>query len=218
MDLSWWPDWSGQTAIVVASGPSAKTADLTSAKGKARIIAVNSSWELCPWADVLYACDYSWWKFHNGVPEFKGLKISQHARCPSNFPDIKLVTCVRSFEQGAKIYTADRGRIGWGPSGGFQALNLAVQFGSKKIILVGFDMRIDRGLHWHGPHQTTKGIGKRAEPTGLHNPHMGQVQRWRKILDGVRPELDRLGVSVINASLVSKLEKYPKMEFEKALA
>lgn len=179
-------------------------------------MAVNSSWRLCPWADVLYACDFSWWHYNKGVPDFKGLKVSQHARVPKNYPDIKLVQTVRSHDRGGHIQT-ERGKIGWGPSSGFQAVNLAVQFGTKHIVLVGFDMRLDLGLHWHGPHETSRIVGKKREQTGLHNPHMGQVARWRKILDEAKPSIDALGVKVINASPVSALKSYPKMTLEEAL-
>ena len=61
---------------MVASGPSASDVPLDRAKGKARFIAVNNSWELVPWADIFFACDYRWWqRFRSDVPE-AGLKLT----------------------------------------------------------------------------------------------------------------------------------------------
>jgi hypothetical protein len=64
----WFPDWHGETAVIVASGPSAAGVNLECAKGKAKFIAINDSWRLVPWADALYAHDHAWWEVWNGVP------------------------------------------------------------------------------------------------------------------------------------------------------
>lgn len=96
--------------------------------------------------------------------------------------------------------------IGAGGNSGFQAINLAVKFGARGIVLVGFDMRVDRGTHWHGDHQG-----------GLGNPDAGKVDRWRGHLDNAAQALADAGVTIINASMVSALRNYPKMQFSEAL-
>ena len=85
-------------------------------------------------------------------------------------------------------------------------MNLAVQFGARKVVLVGFDMRVDQGTHWHGDH-----------PKGLNNPAEVNVARWRRVLDRQADKLNRLGVEVLNASPVSSLTAYPKIEFAAAI-
>lgn len=105
-----------------------------------------------------------------------------------------------------EILTGTPGVLGdFGNSGG-QALNLAVQCGVAKIIMVGFDMRLDHGVHWHGKH------GR-----GLNNPSELNLAKWRRGLDGLAPRFAELGVSVVNASAVSALEVYPKMSLAEAL-
>lgn len=103
---------------------------------------------------------------------------------------------------------SDIGTIGWGGNGGFHAVNLALQFRVKKIILIGFDMRIDLGIHWHGPNNGIK---------GLYDPTPGNVTRWRRVLDDAAPLISALGIPVINCSEVSTLNNYPKMSLERAL-
>lgn len=105
-----------------------------------------------------------------------------------------------------EVLRDEPGVIGDGGNSGFQAINLAVQFGASKIILVGFDMRIDAGIHWHGRH------GR-----GLNNPTELNVTKWRRVLDAVAPQIASLGVRVINCSPVSALAAYPKMTFLEAL-
>lgn len=98
------------------------------------------------------------------------------------------------------------GLIGWAGNSGFGALNLAVQFGANPIVLVGYDMRLDRGVHWFGLHSG-----------GLTNPHARNVERWRRCVDGCAPLLTGLGIRVFNASPVSWLQNYPKMDLMEAL-
>lgn len=199
----WFPDWRDETSIIVASGPTARDAVLPEARGRARFIAVNNSYQLCPWADVLYACDFSWWMQRDGVPEFKGLKVSVNDQC-RRLRGIQVVRR-KNGDKGKELEFRDKGLIGWGGNGGFQALNLAIQFGSKKIILVGFDMRIDRGLHWHKAHKK-------------FNPNERQVRQWREVMDDAAWSLKQNGVRVINCSPVSALRNYPKMSLAEALA
>lgn len=99
------------------------------------------------------------------------------------------------------------GTIGSGGNSGFQALNLAVQFGCAKIILVGFDMHDQNGIHWHGKHDGN-----------LRNPTRQSLGKWRAAIDRQAGLLEQIGVRVLNASPVSALTAYPKMTFDAALA
>ena len=201
--VEWFPDWRGELAAVIASGPSAKAAPIGMLQGKARAIAVNESWRLCPWADVLYGCDGKWWRWRGGVPEFRGMKVSQDAEACGAYPEIRKVDVeAKSNELGL-----EPGRLGAGGNSGFQALNLAMQFGARAILLIGFDMRVDLGEHWHERHYPP-----------LSNPHPNDnLPRWRAALDGAAGRLMSLGVKVFNCSAVSTLRAYPKMTIEEAL-
>lgn len=210
MSFDWFPDWTGQTCIVVGGGPSAATAGLEQAKGKARCIVINEGYRLAPWADALYAADSQWWSLKMGCRDFRGLHISQSDEAAKRFNWIKLVRLIRKDRVvcGPKgLIAAGSNDRGLGANSGFQALNLAVQFGAKKIILVGYDMTAKNGVHWHGRH-----------PDGLNNPSAGSLSRWRDAIDGNAEFLKSLGITVINASPVSELKNYPKMTLEQAIA
>lgn len=191
----WCPDFSGERVLIVASGPSAQTVPLEDAKGRARFVAINDSWKLCPWADVLYACDGAWWRKNEGLPEFAGIRVSQDITAHSRFPGIHHVKCRRGI---ARIITDKTGEIGDGRTSLFQAINLVVRAGPPRIIgLVGADMRLDYGMHWHGPHEG-----------GLNNPREAMINRWRDAIDGVAGQLSGLGVTVFNLSPISTLKAY----------
>ncbi len=134
---------------------------------------------------------------------FAGLKITADLAAARRW-GLRHVTLTTHDD---RLRTDKPGVIGWGGNSGFHAMNLAVQFGVRALILVGYDMRLDRGLHWHGRH-----------PRGLNNPTEGTVARWRRVVDDAAPRLAELGVTVINASPISALGAYPKMSLEEALA
>lgn len=200
----WFPYWQNETVILVASGPSAKDVPLSLAQGKARFITINDSYRLAPWADVLYACDSAWWQKEDGAMSFKGLKLTIDRRS-SVHPDwnVHKVWCDKNSDQ---LVTDAFNKVGWGGNSGFGAINLAVQFCVKKIILVGFDMTIEHGTHWHGDH-----VGY------LHNPTNRSAERWRRAIDRVAPRIAAVGIEVLNCSPVSRLANYVKTSFEEAI-
>jgi hypothetical protein len=202
-----WPNWSGETAVIVATGPSASLAPLDEVRGLVKVIAVKVSWRLCPWADGLYGIDRSWWVAHRGVPEFSGRKFSPSPSVCNVYRDVTLV----HLKTRAEILTTTIGVLGCGlPTGGghsgFQALNLAVQFGAKRIVLVGFDMTLNHGAHWHNDNR------------GEVPAEKGRVNSWRESMDGCAGQIERLGVEVINASAISALRNYRKAGLLEAVA
>ena len=199
----WFQDWSDRPVVIVASGPSAFDVNLDVARGRVRVVALNSSYRLCPWADMVYGCDAKWWISENGLPDFHGLKVSGQPRPAEMYQDIRHVNVLATDDR----FTMDPlGTVGSGGNSGFQALNLVAQFGARQIILVGYDIRIDLGLHWHGSHCV-----------GLNNPNERLMFRWRRGLDHAASALAGLGVEVLNASPVSALTAYEKIHFEEAV-
>lgn len=131
------------------------------------------------------------------------MKVSQDKKIDKSFPEIHRVVCERNIEH---LIIDTPGHIGWGGNSGFHVINLALQWGASKIILVGYDMRLDKGIHWHGAH-----------PKGLHNPSNSNVARWRNVVDQAYNVLEALDVVAINCSSISALKNYPKMTLEEAL-
>lgn len=199
---SFFPDWTGETVCIVASGPSASSIDLKSIEGKVRFIAINESWRLCPWADVLYGCDDAYWKAKKGVPEFKGLKLTTDRRASARFSDVHLVALKRPCEE---IIT-NEWAVGWGGNSGFHSLNLSLHFNVARILLVGFDMQLNGGIHWHGRH-----------PYSMNNPTATNVDRWRRVVDAAAPVFASKNIFVANLSPVSALQNYPKMSLDEAM-
>lgn len=100
-------------------------------------IAVNSSWQLAPWCDHLYAGDLAWWDAN----------ISQVPEGPKRW------TCTRqaSAKYGLNLHTA------YGEyNSGLRAIQLALELGAEGVLLLGYDCTVAYGSHWHGDHKDTK--------------------------------------------------------------
>lgn len=198
----WLQDWAKDVCIIIASGPSAKDADLEPHRGKAKFIAINESWKLVPWADVLLVADGMWWYKNKGMQKFKGMKFTCDSGCHQHF-GINLLR----FNKNQPHLVVDRpGIVGMGGNSGFYAINLAIMFHCKRIALVGFDMTLKHGTHWHGEH-----------PPGMSNPTKQRIEKWRNALDEEAAALKGMGVQVINTSAASALKNFVKLPLPEAM-
>lgn len=203
------PRW--ESCIVAATGPSLTAGVAEACKGH-NIIAVNDAYRLMPFADVLYACDEKWWDVHGGCQGFRGEKWSSHGdesgpSAPQNSKtsaaDRYGLRLVRGWDREG--FSLDSRYIHYGSNSGFQAINLAILFGAKRILLVGFDMTAHSGKkHFFGDH-----------PAGLINNanyerFIPQFERAAKLL----PD----GIEVINCTKGSSLRCFPMMELSDALS
>jgi len=170
-----------------------------------RVLVVQDAYRLMPWADALYGCDARWWDSHRGCSDFTGIKWSTHAKgsCADDKIDVGEkydLHLVKGAHSGG--FSTDPGVIHYGDNSGYQALNLAVLFGSTYIVLVGFDMRHVGGKsHFFGDH-----------PQGLHQ--RPEYESFARKFDKA-PAPD--GVTIINATPGSALRCYQMMDLEKAI-
>lgn len=200
-----------QRCIVAASGPSLdqdvadRARDLQLLEDF-RIIAVNDAWRLLPFADVLYACDLSWWEYYAAsLEKFRGERWTSTCASPtvdddklgwSRRDELRVQLIDARAEEGFSITP---GLIHYGNNSGFQAVNLAMQFGAREIRLVGFNMqRVERRAHFFGEHPPE--LDKGADYAAF----IADFNRAAELL----PE----GVRVINCTRDSALRCFPQGE------
>ncbi|MEC9346072.1 MAG: hypothetical protein VYB54_07580 [Pseudomonadota bacterium] len=142
---------------------------------------------------------------HDGVPDFTGLKLTQDARTAARWPAIRYV---RSEDQPG--LSLNPTLIHRGQNSGYQLLNAAVHLGARRIILLGFDMRLGPNgeVHWHGLHGGD-----------LDNPRSpSTTARWVRQFAATVPDLARAGVEVLNATPGSAIDCFPRVGLTEALA
>lgn len=209
----WRLHWPGATVAIVASGESLSTEQCAALalwqaqKANARVIAINTSFRMAPFADILYACDGAWWRAVD--PETKTAYVNE---AKQHFSPDALWT---QDEMAAKEFglqwikstrssnlSLDKDLIAQGANSALQAMNLAVHAGAKTLLLFGVDCK---GKHWHGDH-----------PSPLSNglPH----KMWKENFAVFAADLEKAGIEVINCSPTSVLNCFPKRDYREVLA
>lgn len=191
--------WPGETFVLLGCGPSLTREDVEFCQGKARVIAINDSYKLAAFADVVYACDRQWWRWHQGVPSFTGLKYGLTVK-RGEFPGVEVLQ--NTGDEGLEL--APTG-LRTGKNSGYQAINLAVHLGAVRILLLGYDMRVPKGqpTHWFGEH-----------PLFRRPPFVVFLEKFPTI---VKP-LQQAGVTVINCTPQSALTCFPMASLRDTLA
>lgn len=198
------PDWHGETAFLLAGGPSLIGFDAERLRGRGRIITINDSYRLCPWADVLYFCDRAWWYRHRA-------EIQQVVTggCIVTLEN-RQIEGMHSLRSSGKtgLETDDRAAIRNGGNSGYQAIGVAAHLGATRIVLLGYDMHCANGrTHWHGGHSggTREGEYER------------RCVKWLKNYRTLVHPLEKMRVEVLNATPGSALKGWEQRPLQEIL-
>lgn len=193
-------EWAGETAFVIAGGPSVRNQNVELLRGR-KVIAINSSFRLVPWADFLFCGDSRWWREHRTavLATFKGRIVSTGINI-----DDACVLRLRRAEASLGL-SADPSAVVIGRTSTQAAINLAVLLGAKRVVLLGVDMQpaLDGRTHHHDPHPWPQRPGCWKE----------QMDHLAKMVAPLR----KAGVEVINTSLASLVPWWPKRPLEDCL-
>lgn len=184
-----------ETFAVLASGPSMSQA-VADAVRDLRVIVVNTTFRLAPWAEILYAADEQWWRETPDAMRFAGRKVSIK---PNTLAGLEIME-----NTGDLGFDPKPGCLRTGNNSGYQAVHLAAQLGARRILLCGFDMG---GGHWHGRH-----------PAPLRDTPQEYYAKWARNFESLAKDLDARGVEVINCTPGSRLSAWPIVPLAEALA
>ena len=185
--------WEGATVAVLASGPSMSKAAAEAVR-HLPCIAVNTTFQLAPWANILYGADAAWWLHTPGALQFEGSKVTME--------EVRGVN--RIGRAGKAGYSDNPAELHTYGNSGAQAIQIAAKAGAKRILVLGMDMQ---GDHWHGRH-----------PAPLRETHTDVYALFRDWMRVLAKELERRDVEVLNCCPTSALECFPRVSLEKALA
>ena len=198
-------DWEGETAVLVASGPSAASLDPAAIKGCKRI-AVMHGYRALPWADVLIASGRLFFK-NNDVRSYPCDHIVITRREPNwnwlPYRDPRMVYMERGAPTGL---SEDPAVLAGSETSVMLAINYVVLRGVKKVVLLGCDGA-------PGPNGQRR-VGRPERDT--HDAR-ARYQRQERMMATQIPHLKRLGVEIVNASPGTHLSVYPRAELAAVL-
>ena len=213
------PAWLGETVVVVGCGPSLTRGQQLHVRaahslGICRMIVVNDAYLWAPWADVHYAADSHWHRWHSeGIEKpllglrgeevrirwarFSGQKCTIQNSGANVADEAVHVIRNRDHPRHGTGLSVDPKVLVTGRNSGFQALNLATLAGARRVLLIGFDGGVRAGGpgHFHGDHP-------RLTPADVYPM---QRAAMREALEPLR----ELGVEVVNCTPGSQIDAFP---------
>jgi len=172
------------------------------------VIGVNAAFLIGDWIDMVFFGDFNFYRsYRRSLAAFPGLKVT----CDREFANMGYVS------ENIKYLSRDRGRffgitsnpkqVSWNNNSGAAAISVAVGAGAKRIILIGFDMRLDEdgNKHWH------RAYGKKPV---VNNKPGALFQRHLKGFDAIKRDAKNRGIEIINASPTSRISQFPKVNLK----
>lgn len=210
------PAWRGETVALIAGGPSLTQDQIDQVReAKIKCIVVNDSYLRAPFADLLYFADSHWWtwqregKIKPGYTladwnNFKGQRCTiQNSGANVTDESVHMLRN-RDFPIHGVGLSKDPRVLVTGRNSGFQAFNLAILSGVKRILLLGYDAKKaeDGKTHWHAGHP-------------IHTPDAA-YDLYRKAFSTVENEVAAMGIKVFNCSTYSTIG-FPKSTVAQAI-
>jgi hypothetical protein len=183
--------WAGKNVAVLATGPSLVEEDVVAVRDAGFItVAVNHAWTIAPWCDVIYAGDGRYWRAHYEEIDKTAPKAKRYSKSAN------------AHKKYRAIYakTAMKGDY----NSGQMALEYALRQGPKLIVMLGFDVSLDDGFHFHGSHEKTP------------NPNKKRIGRWVEQFSRI-PNFYNVD-HVINCSRKTALTMFKRESLEDVLS
>ena len=189
------PVWEDEDVYVIGGGTSLASFDWSLLHGR-HTIGCNAAFALgVDVCNICYFADKKWWDaFHEELAEYTGLVVTDQPQLKGIAPE--WVHVMRRQSEGLGTNA-----IGFNSNSGCAATNLALILGAKRVLLLGFDMRLSAE---HKPNWHDKVIDRA-------NPDL--YVRFRRGFDRVKTCLPQVfpGCEIINVTDGSNLDCFPKV-------
>lgn len=200
-------DWVGAGCFVICGGTSVTDSDLAKireaqAMGRAKVLAVNSSYLRAPWADALVFADWKWWDDFEGNgharrPEFlafAGEKISAAVITEDRAVNLIRRVAHRGLQDNHRFLMAGVTTVS-------TALNVLTQKAAAWAGMLGLDGKPGPDdEHWHHePHpKSWLGVDKKT----AYRAHGAELAK-------LAPQLAARGLEVFNCNRASAHRMFP---------
>lgn len=198
------PDKVIQQVIDGATPPNVYSSYMTAIQDK-HVIGINMAYRIGNWIDMVVFGDTGFFLRERGnLSKFPGLKVSLN---PGQHQDSWVKYIARDTTH-VKGISSNPKMVSWNGNTGAAAISIAVHTGAKRIILLGFDMKIgdNKMQHWHNLYQ--KG------PVQAQDNRRIRKLPFDRHLSGfpvIAEDAKRMGVTILNACPNSEIQCFPKV-------
>lgn len=168
------------------------------------VIGINVAYLIGDWIDMIFFGDNGFFLSHQqGLAKFSGIKIS----CNSQVDKYNWIKYLPKNNRHPKGISESPRMVSWNGNSGAAAISIAAHSGAKRIILLGFDMKLNEQnhQHWHDVYHKL--------PTN-QNPRRMKGLPFDRHLRGF-PDIARdakmMGIEILNASPDSAIQCFKKV-------
>lgn len=209
IDPNPWLEEYNKTIYIIGGGPSLQYFNWKVLDNDSRLIlGINRAYEVLPNMQITYFTDEDWYDVHKkrGFLEHPSIKIKGSLSPAKMQNDTNIYQLYLIGERGL---CDTPGHAFHGRNSPYAATNLLVQWGFKKIYLLGIDMKWggkanhqnhQKQTHWHDGH-------RRIDSEGTYK---GMSNNWKALA----PLLKKKGVEIINVNTDSNLQGFVKKTYE----
>ena len=173
------------------------------------VIGINVAYMIGSWIDVVFFGDGGFFLKHKeALAAFPGLKVS----CNPNLGPYHWVKFLARDPNHVKGITSNPRAVSWNHNSGAAAISLAANAGAKRIMLLGFDMKLagDQSQHWHNLYGKMQDNSKRRL---MHLP----FDRHLLGFSVIAKDANQRGIEILNVSQDSAIEELRKVTLEEVL-
>jgi len=198
-------------AAIIGTGPSLTLEQVDKVR-HLKTFGANRAFEFD--LDVIHGCNYQFWDHYwSQIKDYKCDKWTTRPELEGKYPGLQYIE-----ERWIPGLSTDKSYIAAHHGTGPQVINLALHYGAKVMLLIGWDMRFpgkvnDRQYtgkrHYFGEDSLTEKHWPRTDPNG----DLGGLIRE---METIKPE--DYGIEIINCTPDSAMTCFPMMDLDKALA
>ena len=195
------PIWKSQTAFILGGGPSLREFNAECLRSE-KVMVLNSSYLLAPWAEVLFFMDTLWSEKHvDLIKKWPGLVVTTALGAKRVLPTI--IKRVQVHLEPNFLHNPKWIRTGC--SSGHAGIGLAIAMGATTVVLLGYDMRFVEGrTHHHDEHTM-------SDEKLFARTFIPAFKGWDD-------QAKKAGVRILNATPDSALDEFEKIDLQDFLS
>lgn len=174
------------------------------------VIGINAAYLIGDWIDIVFFGDVGFFlKHQNGLAKFNGIKVSCHPQADKQ-SWIKFTPRDTHHPKGI----SDNPRmVSWNGNSGAAAISIAANMGAKRIILLGFDMKLNdaKQQHWHNVY------GRNHANPNPKKPHHLPFERHLRCFAEIAKDAKRRDIEILNCCPDSAIKEFPKFTLKELL-
>lgn len=166
------------------------------------IIGINVAYLFGDWIDMVFFGDDGFFNQHKfELATFKGLRVS----CVSNVASMSWVKYLPKDGKGRGISENPK-TVCWNNNSGAAAISVAANAGAKRIILIGFDMKLNEKnyQHWHN-------LYGKGDDVSVRRMQKLPFDRHMRGFAPIAQDAKKRGIEIINCSPDSKIVEFRKV-------